>query len=47
MYQKTRKGPTWLRRGSRSSAVHTEDQSPRKSIWKTTNANDERFALAA
>lgn len=26
---------------------HTEDQSPRKSIWNTTTANDERFALAA
>jgi len=26
---------------------HAEDQSPRKSIWNTTNANDERFALAA
>ena len=40
-------GPTWFRRGYRSSTVHTEAQPPRKSNWKTTNANDERFALAA
>lgn len=40
-------GATWLRRGLQSSAGHTEDQSPRKSIWKLLNANDERFALAA
>jgi hypothetical protein len=40
-------GATWLRRGLQSRVVHTEDQSPRKSIWKSTNANDERFALAA
>lgn len=40
-------GATWLRRGLQSRAVHAEAQLPRKSIWKTTNANDERFALAA
>jgi len=40
-------GATWLRRGLRNSAVRAEAQFPRKSIWKTTNANDARFALAA
>jgi len=37
----------WLRRGLRIRTVHTEGQSPRKSIWNFTNANDERFVLAA
>lgn len=40
-------GPTWLRRGLQSSKVHTEDQLPRKSIWKHLVANDETYALAA
>jgi N-acetyl-D-muramate 6-phosphate phosphatase len=40
-------GATWFRRGLRSRAVHTEDQSPRKSTGKAINANDERYALAA
>ncbi len=40
-------GATWLRRGLQSKAGHTEDQLPRKYIWKTIVANDERYALAA
>jgi len=40
-------GATWLRRGLRSSAVHTEDQLPRKYIWKSIVANDDNYALAA
>lgn len=30
-------GATWLRRGLQSSAGHTEDQSPRKYIWKSNS----------
>jgi len=40
-------GAIWFRRGLQSSAGHTEDQSPRKSIWKKIVANDENYALAA
>ena len=34
---------TWVAKQSERA----EAQLPRKSIWNTTNANDERFALAA
>jgi len=47
VYQISAMGATWLRRGLRSSAVHTEDQLPRKYIWKFIVANDDNYALAA
>jgi len=40
-------GVTWFRRGSQSSAGHTEVQSPRKSAGNAIVANDDRYALAA
>jgi hypothetical protein len=36
-----------VRRGLQSNAGHTEDQSPRKSIWNAIVANDDTYALAA
>ena len=43
----TKPGATWFRRGYQSSTGHAKVQSPCKSAGNTTNANDERFALAA
>jgi predicted ferric reductase len=40
-------GPAWFRRRLRSSAVHAEVQSPRKSAGNHIVANDDNYALAA